>query len=285
VTAVKWGRNIFDSIRKFLQFQLTLNVAACFMCFFSGAVIKESPMNPVQILWINLVQDTFAALALATEEPTEDVLKRPPYTRDEYVITPLMWRNIMCQSIFQLILLIVFLFYGDVWLGIPSGRNNPEWTFENGIHYTLFFEIFVCLQLFNEINCRKLKKEEYNVFAGFWKNPLFLIIFWGTFFVQILLVQMGGYAMKCTPLTWDYHLFCFALGALSLPVQILIRMIPESIFANIPLFREKPELIEKLKTQEGFVEKLRRPSKSKSIQKSKSNSGEGFTRTSFHKIM
>ena len=61
-------------------------------------MIKESPLNAVQMLWVNLVQDTFAALALATEEPNEEVLKRPPYGRDEYIITPLMWRNILCQK-------------------------------------------------------------------------------------------------------------------------------------------------------------------------------------------
>ena len=241
MVAVKWGRNIFDSIRKFLQFQLTLNVGACLMCFLGGAILKESPINPVQMLWVNLVQDTFAALALATEEPHEDVLKRPPYARDEHIITPYMWRNIICQGIGHIIILTIFLFYGDVWLGIPTGRDNPEWNFENGVHYTLFFNIFVFLQLFNEINTRKLKKEELNMFAGFWKNPLFLIIFWGTAFTQILIVQNGGYAFKCTPLKWDYHLLCAAIGALSLPIQIIINLIPESCYNWIKLFRANPE--------------------------------------------
>jgi Ca2+ transporting ATPase len=254
------------------------------MCFFGGAVIKESPMNAVQMLWVNLVQDTFAALALATEEPNEEVLKRPPYARDEYMITPYMWRNIMCQSLLHVTFLILFLFYGDVWLGIPSGRNNLEWTFENGIHYTLFFEIFVFLQLFNEVNCRKLKKEEFNVFAGFWKNPLFLIIFFGTIFVQIMLVQMGGYAMKCTPLTWDYHLFCLAIGAMSIPFQIVIKTIPESVFSRISLFKEKPGQIENLMREETFVEKLKKPSKARSFMRSRTSRADGFSRTSFHQI-
>lgn len=266
------------------MFQLTVNVVGVFMCFLGGAVLKESPLNAVQMLWVNLVQDTFAALALATEEPTEEVLKRPPYARDDHMINPLMWRNIIGQGLFHIILLTVFLFQGDVWLGIPSGRNNAEWTYENGIHYTLFFEIFVFLQLFNEVNARKLKKDEYNAFAGFWKNPLFLIIFWGTLFVQILLVQTGGYAVRCTPLTWDYHLFCIGIGFLSIPYQILIKLLPESLFEKISCLQVKPESLENLVREETFVERLKKPSKSRSFMRSKSRA-EGFSRGSFKKIM
>lgn len=284
MVAVKWGRNIFDSIRKFLQFQLTVNVVGVFMCFLGGAVLKESPLNAVQMLWVNLVQDTFAALALATELPSEEVLKRPPYGRDEHMITPLMWRNILGQSLLQIVFLTALLFYGDIWFDVPSGRNNLEWTFENGVHYTLFFEIFVFLQLFNEVNARKLKKDEYNVFVGFWDNPLFLIIFWGTFLVQVLLIQTGGYAVKCTPLTWDKHLICIALGFVSIPIQIAIKILPESLFAKIPFFRTSPENMENLMREETFVEKLKKPSKARSFMRSKSRA-DGFSRGSFHKIL
>ena len=81
VTAMKWGRNIFDSIRKFLQFQLTVNFAALCLAFLGAAVLKESPLNPIQMLWVNLIMDTLAALALATEPPTDELLKRKPYSR------------------------------------------------------------------------------------------------------------------------------------------------------------------------------------------------------------
>lgn len=66
ITAVKYGRNIFDCIRKFLQFQLTVNIVAIFMAFLGAVVIKESPLTPIQMLWVNLIMDTLAALALAT---------------------------------------------------------------------------------------------------------------------------------------------------------------------------------------------------------------------------
>jgi len=82
ITAIKYGRNIFECIRKFLQFQLTVNVVALFMAFLGAVVLKESPLTPVQMLWVNLIMDTLAALALATEPPNDELLTRLPYARD-----------------------------------------------------------------------------------------------------------------------------------------------------------------------------------------------------------
>lgn len=81
ITAVKYGRNIFDCIRKFLQFQLTVNIVACFLAFLGSVVLKDSPLTAVQMLWINLIMDTLAALALATEPPSDELLTRMPYSR------------------------------------------------------------------------------------------------------------------------------------------------------------------------------------------------------------
>lgn len=100
ITAIKWGRNIFECIRKFLQFQLTVNVVAMFMTFLGGVVLRESPLNSIQMLWVNLIMDTMASLALATEPPKEELLFRKPYSRKEYMITPIMWRNILCHAMY-----------------------------------------------------------------------------------------------------------------------------------------------------------------------------------------
>ena len=113
VTAMKWGRNIFDCIRKFLQFQLTVNFSALVMAFVGGAVLRESPLNPIQMLWVNLIMDTLAALALATEPPSEELLKRKPINRYESLITANMWKNIICQGLLQIFILGVILFKGN----------------------------------------------------------------------------------------------------------------------------------------------------------------------------
>jgi Ca2+ transporting ATPase len=114
VTAMKWGRNIFDSIRKFLQFQLTVNMVALVMAFAGAAILKESPLNPIQMLWVNLIMDTLASLALATEPPSDDLLKRKPYSRFESLITVEMWKNIITQGILQIIILGTILFKGNL---------------------------------------------------------------------------------------------------------------------------------------------------------------------------
>lgn len=112
VTAMKWGRNIFDCIRKFLQFQLTINFVALVMAFLGACVIRESPLNAVQMLWINLIMDSLASLALATEPPSEELLLRKPYSRYEGLITNSMWRNIISQGLFQIVVLCIILFRG-----------------------------------------------------------------------------------------------------------------------------------------------------------------------------
>jgi len=238
ITAVKWGRNIFDCVRKFLQFQLTVNVVAMFMVFLGGVVLRESPFTPIQMLWVNLIMDTFASLALATEPPSEDLLERKPYGRNESLVTPVMWRNILGQAIYQIIVLIVLLFGGAGIFNVPSGINNEVWTEENGVHFTIVFNAFVFMQICNFINARKLKATEFNVFAGFFNNPMFLLIEITIFIMQILFVELGGKAIKTTPLTVGQYFVCFVIGAAGLIVGFFIKKIPANWFNNIQLLRD-----------------------------------------------
>jgi len=95
VTAVKWGRNIYANVRKFLQFQLTVNVCAMFIVFVGGVITSDPPLTAVQMLWVNLIMDTFAALALATEPPNEILLEDKPHTRHDKIVNHVMMRNII----------------------------------------------------------------------------------------------------------------------------------------------------------------------------------------------
>ncbi|CAK88204.1 unnamed protein product (macronuclear) [Paramecium tetraurelia] len=267
VTAMKWGRNIFDCIRKFLVFQVTVNVVAVSMAFLGGVFLKESPLTSIQMLWVNLIMDTLASLALATEPPTDELLTRKPYGRKEHMITPGMWRSIICQAAFQLFVLLIILIKGDSMFGIESSRGHRLDEEYNPIfqeHYTIFFHIFVFLQVFNEINARKLKKTELNVFEGFFNNWLFLSVIIGTIVVQILIVEFGGKAVKVTPLDFGHHLICILIGMCSLGIGYLIKQIPDQYFQSIELFREQipteadPNTIEgKLKKPSTFLRKKR----------------------------
>jgi len=112
VKACKWGRNVYDNIRRFLQFQLTVNVVALITSFIGSVIMWESPLAAIQLLWVNLIMDSLASLALATEEPKDDLLKRPPYRKKEYIISPKMVKHILGMSIYQAIVLFVFVFAG-----------------------------------------------------------------------------------------------------------------------------------------------------------------------------
>lgn len=116
IVALTYGRNVYDNVRKFLQFQLTVNYVAMFIVFLGAVVTKKSPLNAVQMLWVNLIMDTFAALALATEPPPADILDRPPYEKNNPIITENMSRNVQGHAIYQIIVLLVFLFAGPTML-------------------------------------------------------------------------------------------------------------------------------------------------------------------------
>jgi magnesium-transporting ATPase (P-type) len=118
VKAIVWGRTVYDNIRKFLQFQLTVNVVALLLVFIGAVAGFGQPLNAVMMLWVNLVMDTFGALALGTEPPTSSVLKRKPYKRNASLISVPMIRNILCQSCYQVTLLFVLLFLGAKWFDV-----------------------------------------------------------------------------------------------------------------------------------------------------------------------
>ncbi|XP_065740908.1 plasma membrane calcium-transporting ATPase 2 isoform X8 [Phocoena phocoena] len=184
VKAVMWGRNVYDSISKFLQFQLTVNVVAVIVAFTGACITQDSPLKAVQMLWVNLIMDTFASLALATEPPTESLLLRKPYGRNKPLISRTMMKNILGHAVYQLTLIFTLLFVGEKMFQIDSGRNAPLHS-PPSEHYTIIFNTFVMMQLFNEINARKIHGER-NVFDGIFRNPIFCTIVLGTFTIQVI---------------------------------------------------------------------------------------------------
>uniref|UniRef100_A0A8C2CGY7 Calcium-transporting ATPase n=1 Tax=Cyprinus carpio TaxID=7962 RepID=A0A8C2CGY7_CYPCA len=210
VKAVMWGRNVYDSISKFLQFQLTVNVVAVIVAFTGACITQDSPLKAVQMLWVNLIMDTFASLALATEPPTEALLLRKPYGRNNPLISRTMMKNILGHAVFQLIIIFTLLFVGEKIFDIDSGRNAPLHS-PPSEHYTIIFNTFVLMQLFNEINARKIHGER-NVFDGIFSNPIFCSIVLGTFAIQIVIVQFGGKPFSCSPLNVEQWLWCLFVG-------------------------------------------------------------------------
>ncbi|KAM4662319.1 plasma membrane calcium-transporting ATPase 3 isoform 4-T4 [Discoglossus pictus] len=224
VKAVMWGRNVYDSISKFLQFQLTVNVVAVIVAFTGACITQDSPLKAVQMLWVNLIMDTFASLALATEPPTESLLMRKPYGRNKPLISRTMMKNILGHAVYQLIIIFTLLFVGEIIFDIDSGRKAPLHSPPTE-HYTIIFNTFVMMQLFNEINARKIHGER-NVFDGIFGNPIFCGIVLGTFGVQILIVQFGGKPFSCAPLNTQQWLWCLFVGVGELVWGQVISTIP-----------------------------------------------------------
>ncbi|XP_059687073.1 plasma membrane calcium-transporting ATPase 4 isoform X14 [Gavia stellata] len=184
VKAVMWGRNVYDSISKFLQFQLTVNVVAVIVAFTGACITQDSPLKAVQMLWVNLIMDTFASLALATEPPSESLLLRKPYGRNKPLISRTMMKNILGHAVYQLTIIFTLLFAGEKFFDIDSGRNAPLHSPPTE-HYTIVFNTFVMMQLFNEINARKIHGER-NVFESIYRNPIFCTVVLGTFAAQLI---------------------------------------------------------------------------------------------------
>jgi len=129
VKAVSWGRNVFDSITKFLQFQLTINIVAVFTAVIGGFSYATPPMTPVQLLWVNVIMDTLGAFAMAAEPPTPDLLERQPYGRNRFVVSRHMMMNILGHSVYQLVVILIFMFAGSG--AVPADLDEGVFRLKN----------------------------------------------------------------------------------------------------------------------------------------------------------
>ncbi|KAI4321090.1 hypothetical protein MLD38_034511 [Melastoma candidum] len=164
-TVAKWGRSVYINIQKFVQFQLTVNVVALIVNFSSACLTGDAPLTAVQLLWVNMIMDTLGALALATEPPSDDLMKRPPVGRKGKFISNTMWRNILGQALYQLVILWFLQTNGKVAFRLEGSDADL-------ILNTLIFNSFVFCQVFNEISSRDMEKWVVTVLLGFLGMPI-----------------------------------------------------------------------------------------------------------------
>ncbi|CAO3632203.1 unnamed protein product [Mucor fragilis] len=226
VKAIMWGRCVNDSVKKFLEFQITVNITAVILTFISSVAShdQKSVLTAVQLLWVNLIMDTFAALALATDPPTEELLQRGPESRSSPLITFKMWKMIIGQAIFQIVVTIVLL-YSDV---LHYEADDP-------ILQTIVFNTFVFCQIFNEINCRRIDSR-LNVFHNIFANKFFLSIFFFCIALQAIIVNFGGEAFQVTQVDGVAWAISLVVGMLALPIGVIIRLIPDEVFGFVFMF-------------------------------------------------
>ncbi|KAI9735176.1 MAG: hypothetical protein M1834_001766 [Cirrosporium novae-zelandiae] len=220
VKALMWGRAVNDAVKKFLQFQVTVNITAVILTFVSAVASdsESSVLTAVQLLWVNLIMDTFAALALATDPPLESVLDRKPEPKSSPLISVNMWKMIVGQSILQLVVTFILYFAGQHWLGMHGDDDKA--------HSTLVFNTFVWLQIFNQYNCRRLDNH-FNIFEGLQRNLWFIGIQFIIIGGQVLIVFVGGAAFSVTDLDGTQWGVSLGLGFLSLILGTLLRFVPD----------------------------------------------------------
>ncbi|KAK2871829.1 hypothetical protein FQN49_002790 [Arthroderma sp. PD_2] len=223
VKAISWGRTVNDAVKKFLQFQITVNITAVVLTFVSAVASndEESVLTAVQLLWVNLIMDTFAALALATDPPTDTILDRKPEPKSSPLITLTMWKMIIGQSIYQLIVTFILNFAGRGILNVGHTEKDER------VFKALIFNAFVWMQIFNQYNSRRIDNK-LNIFEGILRNKWFVGIQFIIVGGQVLIIFVGGQAFSVERLggrDWGISLI---LGLISIPVAVLIRFIPDS---------------------------------------------------------
>jgi len=264
VKAVSWGRNVYDNIQRFLQFQLTVNVNALITTFFSSCFMKASPLQPIQLLWVNLIMDSLAALALATELPKPHLLKRPPQNRNDHIVSRKMMKHIVGMALFQCVLLFLMIFAGEHLIYEPNvalryneqrvalGYAESEMVFpgraftllgeplyeslrptlefkEDSRHMTWIFNFFVWMQIWNMMCSRKIH-DELNIFSGIMDNFMFIII-WVFIVIGQVAITFSGKTFKLHPdgLSWEQHLQAMLLAATVFICRFVLVCCPDKI--------------------------------------------------------
>ncbi|XP_062196062.1 calcium-transporting ATPase 2, plasma membrane-type-like [Phragmites australis] len=217
VTVAKWGRSVYINIQKFVQFQLTVNVVALIVNFSSACLIGSAPLTAVQLLWVNMIMDTLGALALATQPPNNELMKRAPVGRKGNFISNIMWRNILGQALYQF-LVIWYLQAGGKWLFAIKGDKSDL------VLNTIIFNCFVFCQVFNEVSSREM--ERIDVFEGILDNNVFIAVLGSTVIFQFIIVQFLGDFANTTPLTFMQWITCIFIGFIGMPIAVAVKMIP-----------------------------------------------------------
>ncbi len=206
VNAVMWGRSLYRNIQRFILFQLTVNVVALMIAMLGPFLGVELPLTVIQMLWVNLIMDTFAALALATEPPNPETLNHPPRKSSAFIVTPAMWGGIFGTAAVFLVFLVGILRHMKAQ-GLDA---DARWL-------TIFFSLFVMLQFWNLFNAKSWGGTE-SLFSKILNNKAFLMIAGGIFFGQIAIVQFGGQVFRTIPLSLTD--WCVIVAATSLVVWI-----------------------------------------------------------------
>lgn len=208
-SAVMFGRTIFKSIRKFIIFQLTVNMCAVSLSIVGPFIGIESPITVVQMLWINMVMDTLAGLAFSFEPPLKEYMKEKPKKRNERIINKYMKNEILFTGAYSSLLCIIFL--KSNYLNSLFGNNL------NTI-FTAFFGLFIFIAIFNSFNARTSR---LNIFADVIRNKVFLVVLLFIIIIQVLMIYHGGNIFRTNGLSMYEFNIMLILASTVVPIDII----------------------------------------------------------------
>jgi len=216
-TAVMWGRSLYKNIQRFIVFQLTINFVALLIVLLGSMIGTELPLTVTQMLWVNLIMDTFAALALASIPPSETVMQEKPRRSTDFIISKAMRTNIIGVGTLFLVVLLGMIYYFD-----HSAQGMD-------VHnLTIFFTFFVMLQFWNLFNARVFGTTD-SAFKGLSKSYGMELIVLAILIGQFLIVQFGGAVFRTVPLDWQTWLLIIGVSSMVLWVGELIRLVQRII--------------------------------------------------------
>ena len=234
--AVMWGRSLYLNIQRFILFQMTINVAACIIVLFGAFLGVQSPLTVTQMLWVNLIMDTFAALALASLPPSQRVMNDPPRQRKANIITKEMARGIFgVGGLFVLLLFGFIQYFKNEDITSLTQFSITDYfanffhfgSFENGLsayELSLFFSIFVMLQFWNMFNAKAYRTGK-SAFAEIGKSQGFIMIAAAIIIGQVVITTFGGAMFSVTPLLLSDWCLIIAATSLVLWIGELLRLI------------------------------------------------------------
>ncbi|KAJ3045045.1 Calcium-transporting ATPase 10, plasma membrane-type [Rhizophlyctis rosea] len=229
VQSIRWGRNVLNCVRKFLQFQLGVNLVAIVLTFVGAVTVGDSPLSTVQLLWVNLIMDSLGALALASDDPDDDILLHPPHSRHEHLLSRPMREYIFFQLVYQTVVLLTILLKGDDLM--PPDRDHHSEDDVSGDPTkrtkTLVFTTFILCQVTNEICARQLTGE-LNLFKNFFRNRLFVLIMIVIIAVQVVVVLVGQSFFNTSNLTGQEWVLCILLAIGNLPWVFFTRCLSKA---------------------------------------------------------
>jgi len=212
-TAVMWGRSLYKNIQRFIVFQLTINFVALLIVLLGSIVGTELPLTVTQMLWVNLIMDTFAALALASIPPSESVMNDKPRRSTDFIISKAMQHNIFGVGTLFLVVLMAMIYY---FTNADGGMTVQR--------LTIFFTFFVMLQFWNLFNARVFGTTD-SAFKGLTKSYGMELIVLAILGGQFLIVQFGGAVFRTEPLDWQTWLIIIGSSSLVLWIGELIRLV------------------------------------------------------------